>query len=281
MCPPDQPCVPRTYTLDIYYPSTSTNASGLAGAPLSRPLSPYPVIVFGEGFDQMPSAYLPLIDGWVHEGYVVASPVFPLTSTQGLESYGVDLGDMSLADAYENDLVNEPRDMSFALNELESLSTQSGSLLANEIDPATAAAIGQSDGGDATLALVDNSCCIDRRFKAAVILSGAEFPGFSGTYFGTAGVPLLVVQGTADTVNPSSLSNQIYASAPSPKAYLTLLGADHLVAYTQSSTYEGVVAKVTADFLNGYLRGDAGAMSNLASDGSVAGTSSIALSLGS
>jgi predicted dienelactone hydrolase len=228
----------------------------------------------------MPAGYLPLIDSWVHDGYVVASPVFPLTSTLGLQHYGVDLGDMSLADAYENDLVNEPRDMSFALSELETLSTQSGSLLAHEIDPATAAAIGQSDGGDATLALVDNSCCVDSRFKAAVVLSGAEFPGFSGSYFGGSPVPLLVVQGTADTVNPQSLSDQIYAAAPSPKAYLTLLGADHLVAYTQSSTYEAVVAKVTGDFLNGYLRSDETALSNLGGDGSVAGTSSIALSLG-
>ena len=97
------------------------------------------------------------------------------------------------------------------------------------MNPAQIAAAGQSDGGDTVAALVGNTCCLDRKVVAAMVLSGAEVPPpmkLPGTYFQAATLLILFVQGSADTVNPPSASLQMYQadtgtrllprSAPSP-----------------------------------------------------------------
>ena len=50
---------------------------------------------------------------------------------------------------------------------------------------------------------------------------------FSGTYFEGHSPPLLVVNGTKDTIGPYAVSQAIYARAPAPKFFLSLLGAPH------------------------------------------------------
>jgi predicted dienelactone hydrolase len=282
MCPPGYPCVERSYTLQVYYPA-SVNTGGVAvnGASLARPITPYPVVVFAEGFNVMPATYLTLLSAWVEAGYVVASPIFPLTSSAGLAHYGVDLNNVGLADRYEDDLENQPGDLSAAITEMTTLGGSPSSLLNGEINASDVAVAGQSDGADATLALAANTCCVDSRIKAALVLSGAEFPGFQGPYFTTPAIPMLVTQGSADTVNPPSLSNQIYAAAPAPKAYLTLIGADHLAPYTGVDPYESVVAKVTIDFLNGFLKASPISLDQMTADGTVGGVAQIDTDLGS
>ncbi len=270
MCPPSTgSCTQRSYLLHIYYPSTSaTGGTPLVGAPVAARGSPYPAIVFATGFNMDPSGYLQLIDGWVQAGYVVAAPRFPLDSAWALGHYGVDLANVKLADAFESDLLNEPGDMAAAINELAALNSEAGSALYAKVDMAEVAAAGQSDGGDATLALADNSCCKDPAIKAAIILSGAEFPPFGGDYFGNS-IPLLIVQGTADPINPPGLSSAIYQGAQSPKYLVWLQGADHLVGYTSYNPYEQVVMRASLAFLATYLRGEPLSVSRLAVVGDV------------
>jgi fermentation-respiration switch protein FrsA (DUF1100 family) len=50
---------------------------------------------------------------------------------------------------------------------------------------------------------------------------------FSGTYFKGHNPPLLVVNGTKDTIGPYVISQAIYAKAPVPKYFLSLIGAPH------------------------------------------------------
>ena len=45
-------------------------------APAAREFGPFPLIVFGHGFDVTPSVYARLLQAWTRAGYVVASPVF-------------------------------------------------------------------------------------------------------------------------------------------------------------------------------------------------------------
>ena len=137
------------------------------------------------------------------------------------------------------------------------------------------AAAGQSDGGDATLALSYNSCCVDSSLKAALVLSGAEYPGFPNTYFTTPAIPMLVTQGSADTINPPQLSSAIYAAAPSPKYFLNLIGATHLEPYTAYNAYEQTVAAVSVDFFNAYLKGETQALSAMSSAGNLQGTAQL------
>ena len=74
-----------------------------------------------------------------------------------------------------------------------------------------------------------------------------------------------MAQGTADTVNLSGCSAQLYDEARGPKWYVDLLGAGHLVPYSglnvpttgplalKDALYRRVVAKVTTDFFEAEL----------------------------
>lgn len=68
------------------------------------------------------------------------------------------------------------------------------------IDRSEIAVAGQSDGGETALAVAYDRYYLDRRVRAAVILSGARLPG-GGFDFPGSNPPLLAAQGTADTTN--------------------------------------------------------------------------------
>ena len=267
-------CSTRSYLLHVYYPSTAVTSGtpALNGAPATTD-APYPLIVFAAGFDVDPSNYLPLISGWVRKGYVVAAPRFPLSSAWAITHYGVNLADTELSDEFESDMLNQPGDMRAAIAEVGLLNGNPSTPISALVDMNEIAAAGQSDGGDTTLAFTDNTCCRDSAVKAAIVLSGAEFSPYGGQYFPSPPMPLMVVQGTADTVNPPQLSTTIYDQAPSPKIYLQLLGADHLEAYTQTNAYEATVLRTSLAFLATYLQGSPASATHVASVGNVSGVS--------
>ncbi len=274
MCVPSTgACSERQYLLHVYYPiAEQTGIEPVIGAKPDRIAAPYPVVVFAAGFDEDPSAYQVLIDSWVKAGYVVAAPVFPLSSRWALTYYGVNLSDVELSDAFESDMLNQPYDMAAALSKLTALNQSDGSIYQGLFDTSEAAAAGQSDGGDTTLALTDNTCCKDSNFKAAMIFSGAQFSPYGGSFY-AYDIPMLIVQGTADTINPEYLSEQIFNQAEPPKYLVMLEGADHLEAYTQQNSYESVVSNVSLAFLATYLRGQPDSVTHITSVGNQAGVS--------
>ena len=90
--------------------------------------------------------------------------------------------------------------------------------------------------------------------------------------FGVMPVPLLLVHGDADRGNPYQRSRAAYAAAPAPKYLLTIVGGDHRRPYQDDpgrSKAARAVARVTLDFLDLYLRGDAAATGRLTQDGTV------------
>jgi predicted dienelactone hydrolase len=220
----------------------------------------YPLVVFSQGFDVSAASYSALLDAWASAGYVVAAPTYPRTDPS------------DPAGPSEEDLVNHPADISYLLRALLSLPPAS---IAPVIQSSEVAVVGQSDGADVSLAVADNSCCRVNAVKAAVLLSGAELASFGGSYYRSKPVPLLVVQGDSDTVNPPACSAQVYNQAPAPKYYLDLLGADHLPPYLNAGTDQTLVERATVDFLNGYLKHSASSPSALQKDGSAPGVANI------
>src|SRR5207302_410071 len=95
----------------------------------------------------------------------------------------------------EQDLVNQPRDMSFVITRLLAQSGARSGYLAGRIDPRKVAVSGQSDGGDTALAVGFDPRYQDDRVGAAVILSGAEIPFLSKIRFSSPSPPLLAIQG--------------------------------------------------------------------------------------
>ena len=240
----------RTLAITVWYP--------LAG---SRPATgPLPLIMFAPGFRLCSGPYSSLLATWASAGYVVAAVNFPRTNCH--------LG----AAAYEPDLVNQPRDVSYALTRLLDLSADPNDLFSGLIDRQEIGAAGHSDGGDAVAALATNGCCTDHRLTAVAVLSGAEWPPMPGRYFAHGAPPMLFVQGSADTINPPLASKELYeADLTGTRYYLGLLGADHMTPYTGANPVERLAARVTLAFFNRYVLGQAGALATMTREGNVSG----------
>lgn len=205
--------------------------------PASERAGRFPLIVFSQGFAEPAEAYTALLNAWAAAGFVVAAPTYPHTDPDA--AGGLD----------ENDIVNHPADLRYVIKAL----TRAGTRVHALIDPREVAVVGQSDGGDVSLAAAENSCCRDSAIRAAVILSGAELSTFGGSYFAAGRMPLLVVQGTADTINPPACSALIYDQAPQPKYYLDLAGSEHLPPYLDPGPVRRNVARVVTAFLAAFL----------------------------
>jgi dienelactone hydrolase len=215
---PDGRHVPRPLETIVRYPATG---------------SAYPLIVFGHGFTLTPALYARLLRAWTVAGYVVAAPVFPLANAA------------APGGPNESDIVNQPRDLSFVITELLAV-------LHGKIDPSRIAVAGQSDGAETALGVAYDRRFRDPRVRAAIVLSGAAFPGMGP--FPPHGPPLLAVQGTADPINAPANTADFFRLARRPKFLLWLLGASHLPPYTSEQPQLGIVERVTTAFLDHYLK---------------------------
>jgi dienelactone hydrolase len=255
---------PRSLLTYVRYPALGApGIADLPGAPAARASGPFPLIVFGHGFNVTPSLYARLLHRWAQAGYVVAAPVFPLENPS------------APGGANEADLTNQPADMRFVISRMLGSSRLGSDPLAGLIDSLAIAVSGQSDGGDTALAVAYDSRFRDRRVGAAVILSGAEIPAAGEFTFPAQGPPLLATQGTTDTVNPPSLTDTFFEAAGRPKYLLRLLGAEHLPPYSGEQPQLAIVERVTLAFLDGYLKHRPQARRRLVALGSVPGTATL------
>jgi dienelactone hydrolase len=229
---------PRVLPTFVRYPVIP--AAAAASGRLARGL--FPLVVFAPGYTQCQGSYAALLNTWASAGYVVAGVDFPRTSCRA-------------ASPDENDLVNQPADMSYVIRQVLAASGQPRGLLAGLIPPGRVAVAGHSDGGDTVAAIAANSCCRDPAVTAVMVFSGAEWP-MTGSYFTAATPPILFVQGDSDDINPPADSVSMYqADTTGPRYYLDLFGQGHAPPYESHDPAALVVARVTVDFLNRYLAG--------------------------
>jgi dienelactone hydrolase len=223
----------------------------------------FPLVVFAPGFIQCDDSYSALLRQWTSAGYVVAAVEFPLTNCHVLKPD-------------EADLSNQPADMAYVIRRLLSLSARRGDALTGLISPSRVGVAGQSDGGDTVAAMAAMSCCRYPGLRAVMVLSGAEWPYLRGRWFSAPTPPMLFVQGTADTVNPPSASIQLYkADTTGSRYYLELFGADHLSPYEGVGAPEPIVERVTIDFLDHYLAGQASSVGTMRRAARVRGASEL------
>jgi dienelactone hydrolase len=251
---------PRRLVTLIRYPRARPATAG------RRPArGPFPLVVFAPGFMQCAGPYAPLLRAWASAGYVVAAVDFPRTDCR------------TGAAAYEPDVANQPADMSYLITRLLALSGRDRGLLAGLLDPREVAAAGHSDGADTVAALAASACCADRRLTAAAVLAGAERTLMPGPYFGHRVPPMLLVQGSADTINTPPLSVQLYRDAPArARFYLDLPGATHTAPSMGSNPVERLAARVTLAFFNRFVLRQPGAAAALARAGNVPGRARLA-----
>jgi len=248
---------PRVLPTFVRYPVIPAAASGR----LARGL--FPLVVFAPGYTQCQSSYATLLRAWASAGYVVAGVDFPRTNCH-------------VANPDENDLVNQPRDMSYVIRQVVAVSGRPRGFLAGLVDPARIAVAGHSDGGDTVAAVAANTCCHDPAVAAAMVFSGAEWPPMAGSYFRAATPPILFVQGDADTINPPADSVTMYqADTTGPRFYLDLFGQGHVPPYESQVPAALVVARVTVEFLDRYLADQPQAAAAMRQDADVAGVATL------
>lgn len=232
---------PRQLMTVIRYPALGDpERVDVPGARPATASGPFPLVVFGHGFDSSPAIYARLLQAWTRAGYVVAAPVFPLSNER------------APGGADESDIVNQPADMSFVITRMLATDEAGNGILSRLIDPHEVAVAGQSDGAATALAAAYDGRYRDSRVDAAVILSGAEI--MPGSYFQGRDPPLLATQGTADQINKPRDTYGFFRAAHAPKFLLKLLGARHIGPYTNQQPQLDVVERVTIAFLDRYLK---------------------------
>lgn len=116
---------------------------------------PFPLIVLSHGIGGTPKDYTVLAGTWAGLGYVVALPAFPLTNDQAPDA------ETNLFDG-----VNQPKDVSFVIDQVLALNGDDKSPLFGRIDADRIGVAGHSFGAATTYALAFAGCCRDQRIKA-------------------------------------------------------------------------------------------------------------------
>jgi dienelactone hydrolase len=248
----------RTLVTTIWYPARASGSVAAAGN------GPYPLIVFAHGLGASPQEYQQLLTAWAAAGYVVAAPLFPLSSSQ--TPGGPDGGDIG----------NQPGDMSFVIDQVLHASAGPDGPLSGLVDPDEIGAAGHSNGAITTLGLVANSCCRDIRVKAAVVMAGTTEGLGRGSYVLAKAPPLLVVSDVHDGLVPYADAVAVFNQARGPKALLALhwdsssdsTGATaHMAASGVVGPTSGTVITSTTAFFNAFLKHEHSALAAVSADG--------------
>ena len=200
-----------------------------------------PLIVFAHGSGGNPDFYRVLLEAWAAAGYVVAAPRLPSARP------------------------NQPGDVSFVISEMLRLH-------AGLVDAGRIGVAGHSAGGVTALGVGFNTCCLDRRVRAAAVLAADAPPFPGGTYFTGIHTPLLVVHGRADPTVPFAEGQRIFTEALPPKLMLSVPAssvpsADHARPFVGTENRPladtRVVMATTIGFFDRYLVDDRDAMARL------------------
>ena len=253
----------RTLHTTIYYPARGK--AGDAVTPDARPdrkHGPYPLILFSHGNNSFGAEYEPLLRQWASAGYVIAAPDYPLSNEN------------APGGATAADLSQQPADARFVIDRMLALSSRRSGRLAGIVDAKRIGASGHSLGAITTYRLVYDTCCADRRIKAAAPMSGLA--GNPPQFFTGISTPLLAEHGDADGTLPYQGGADAYAKASPPKFFLTLIGGGHTPPYRGApEPAPTTVAHVTLDFFDRYLKSDRSALERLRQDADQPGVATL------
>jgi dienelactone hydrolase len=221
---------------------------------------PFPLIVFSHGLDGHPGKFTKLFSAWADAGFAVAAPAFPLTNSQAANP-----------NSNVGDVAQQPVDVSFVLDKVLALDKQPGSHLFHAIDERRIGAGGLSLGGLTTYMFVYGKCCREHRLAGVEVLDGVR----SGLPL-DGHVPLLIAHSDTDPTLPYSSAKQAFTEATPPVWLVTLHGASHATQWENDITpFDSIAERITIDFWDATLNGNAKAFTRLQRDATVPGLSSI------
>jgi predicted dienelactone hydrolase len=187
------------------------------------PAASGPLIIYSHGFSGGNKECKYLMQHLASLGYVAAAPNFP--STNGGASGG----------AYLQDVVNQPADQHFLINQLLLWNQTPGNPLAGRIDSTRIGAMGTSLGGLTTTLLAFDRNRMDSRIKAAVSIAGLHVM-FNSAFYAHRDLPYMVVAGTSDLLVPYA-SNAAPIVADIPGAILVSIKRGSHLGFIGLSRY--------------------------------------------
>lgn len=259
----DRPRTVTTFTapfVDTNRPTVPSTDTAVGSAERNLPTSVYlpsgngpsPLVVFSHGLGGSPAKFTRLHMAWAEAGFVVAAPRFPLTSDANPD-HGGEVGD----------LVNQPADVSFVLDQMLAAADDQSSPLSGRIDPTRVGAAGLSLGGATTYGVVFNDCCADPRFTAAMIMAGAVLI-FTGDNDYNRGIPTLVFHGEDDLALRYELGRSAWDALQSPTWLITLRDAPHAPPFEDPVTpWDDAVVAASIAFWDSTLGGDASGLQRM------------------
>ncbi|MEK8109465.1 chlorophyllase [Micromonospora sp. M12] len=192
----------RALPTTLWYPATG-EAGGSAKRSATAAQGRFPVVMFSHGLGGRPDDYATLLTRWAAAGFVVAAPTFP---------------HLPGADNNVLDVLNQPADVSYALDRVLALDGRAGDALRGRLDGERVAAAGHSAGAVTTIGLFTASR--DKRLDAGVVFAGTALG--VGTAFAGEAAPQLFVHGELDEVIEYAAGKAAYDKVPWPKAMLSL-----------------------------------------------------------
>jgi predicted dienelactone hydrolase len=204
----------RKITLEVWYPTAPAAGAENRDVELDSDGAPYPLIILSHGLSASRRQYASYGGRLASHGYVVAAPDYPLSN----------LG--SPGGPRLNAVLEQPKDLSFVIDEMLKFNDADGNRFKGAIDPDRIGATGHSLGAMTTFMSVYGPNR-DARIKAALPF---ETPGcfFPESYVGDTSVPILFVSGTDDLITPPLSATHVYDIANAPRYLVSIRGADHV-----------------------------------------------------
>jgi len=193
----------------------SRELKGRIWLPADKNGAPYPLVVYSHGYMSQHNEGEYVLDFLASHGYVAVSVDFPL-STGSAPGGAIIL-----------DVVNQPGDISFLIDQILARSQQADNALHGMVDGERIAALGLSLGGLTTELVAFHPTLKDPRIRAAISMAGpSEF--FMPQFFENNSIPFMYIGGTADAIVPYREHAQPITQKDKSSILITLHAGSHV-----------------------------------------------------
>jgi pimeloyl-ACP methyl ester carboxylesterase len=167
----------------------SRELKGRIWFPTDKEGAPYPLVIYSHGYMSQYKEGEYILEFLASRGYVAVSVDFPLSTGS------------SPGGAVLSDIVNQPGDVSFLIDQMLSRTKQPDNLLYGRVDGDRIAALGLSLGGLTTELAAFDPKRKDPRIRAAISMAGpSQF--LTPEFFDGNSIPFMYIGGTADAIVP-------------------------------------------------------------------------------
>jgi len=193
----------------------SRELKGRIWFPADKEGAPYPLVVYSHGYMSQYKEGEYILDFLASHGYVAVSVDFPLSNGS------------SPGGAVLSDIVNQPGDVSFLIDQMLARTKQVDNLLYGRVDGDRIAALGLSLGGLTTELAAFDPRRRDPRIRAAISMAGpSQF--LAPEFFDGNSIPFMYIAGTADAIVPYRENAQPILKKYKNSVLVTLESGSHV-----------------------------------------------------